>query len=143
MYLFNNCHNRRHADIYGSGAFFDLDTAGPQDTVAGRVANELAVEETCIVASLDITGDVTFDWYEFSREIVRPDEAGKPCHAYFGKHFKTETLSRDKAKRNAIYSFFLTSMGTSNDHRLCACNFSSGLQPNTRHAPDALSQCLS
>lgn len=111
MYLFNNCQNRPHADIYGSGAFFDLDTTGPQDKVAGRLANELVVGETCIVASLGITGDVTFDWYKFSREVVKPDDAGEPCHAYFGKHLKTETLSRDRAKRNAIYSKFFNVNG--------------------------------
>ena len=111
MYLFNNCQNRRHADLYGRDAFFDLNTTGPQEKAASRLANELAVGETCIVASLDITGDVTFDWHKFAREIVKPDDTGTPCHAYFGKRLKTETISRDKAKRDAIYSKFFNVNG--------------------------------
>lgn len=73
MYLFNNCHNRKHTSLYGSEAFFDLETTGPQAKVADRLANELAVGETCIVATPEITGDITFDWYRFSREIVKRD----------------------------------------------------------------------
>jgi hypothetical protein len=50
MYLFNNCHNRRHAAMYGSGAFYDLNTTGFQATLA----NNLPVGETwrgCFAAS--------------------------------------------------------------------------------------------
>jgi hypothetical protein len=75
------------------------------------LANELTAGETCVVASLDKTGDITFEWYKFSHEIVKPDDTGAPCHAYFGKHFKTETLSRDKARRNAVYSSFFNING--------------------------------
>jgi hypothetical protein len=72
----------------------------------------LDLGETCIVASLDIAGDITFDWYKFSREIVKPDDlTGQPYHAYFGEHFKTETLSRDEARRNAVYSKFFNVNG--------------------------------
>jgi hypothetical protein len=98
--------------MYGSGAFFDLERDDDyQAKVASRLANELTVGETCIIVSLDITGDITFDWYKFSHEIVKPDDRRVPCHVYFGEHSKTETLSRDEARRNAIYSKFFNVNG--------------------------------
>jgi hypothetical protein len=101
MYLFNNCHNRRHAAMYGSGAFYDLNTTGFQATLA----NNLPVGETCVVASRHPMG-ITFEWYKFSRERVRADDTGIPCRAFFGDRFKAETLSRGDAKRDGIYSRF-------------------------------------
>ena len=106
MLLFNNCRNRQHAEMFGTGAFFDLNTTGSQEKLARRLANELTAGETCIVASLDRTGEITFEWYKFTRESVKPDDTGTPCHAYFGKRFKTETLLRDRARRDSIYSKF-------------------------------------
>ncbi len=112
MYRFNNCHNRNHPDLYGNGAFFDLETTGRQAEVADRLANELTVGETCIVAAPDITDDITFDWYRFSREAVKRDrERNVDCHAYFGEHFKTETLSRANARRKPIYKEFFNVNG--------------------------------
>lgn len=112
MYLFNNCHNRRHAAMYGSGAFYDLNTTGFQATRA----NHLTHGETCVVASLDSTGDITFDWYKFSHETVKPDDTGTPCRAFFGNHFKTETLSRGDAMQDGIYSHFFDINGNFKRH---------------------------
>ena len=102
MYLFNNCHNRQHVAMYGNGAFYDLNTTGFQATLA----NNLPVDETCVVASRGAMDNITFDWYKFVREGVKRDNTGTPCRAFFGKHFKTETLARGKATRDGIYSRF-------------------------------------
>lgn len=59
MYLFNNCHDRKHPALYGPKAFFDLETSGYQARGADRVANELVPAEHCIVATRDMTGDIT------------------------------------------------------------------------------------
>ena len=112
MYLFNNCHNRPHAAMYGSGAFYDLSTTGFQATLA----NNLPVGETCIVASRDSMGDITFDWYKFSRETVKPDNTGTSCRAFFGDHFKTDTLSRGNALRDGVYSNFFDINGNLKRH---------------------------
>jgi len=111
-YLFNNCHNRQHAAMYGSGAFYDLDTTGFQATLA----NNLPVGETCVVASVEPTGEITFDWYKFLRETVKPDNTGTPCRAFFGDHFKTETLSRRDAKCDGMYSRFFDINGNFKPH---------------------------
>jgi hypothetical protein len=102
VHLFNNCHNRQHAAMYGSRAFYDLDTTGFQATLA----NNLPVGETCVVASLNSTGEIIFDWYKFSRETVKADDTGTPCRAFFGDHLKTETRSRGEAMRDGLYSRF-------------------------------------
>jgi len=112
MYLFNNCHERKHIFLYGRQAFFDLETTGPQAKVADRLVDVLAVGETCIVATPDIAGDITFDWYRFSREEVKLDpERNVPCHAYFGEHFDTATLSRVEARRRPPYAQFFNING--------------------------------
>lgn len=107
MYLFNNCRNRQHAAIYGSGAFYDLNTTGAQAAMAANVPSG----ETCIVASLNKMGDIVFDWYKFSHEAIKPDDTGTPCRAFFGEHFKTERLSRDEAMRDGVYSAFFDKNG--------------------------------
>jgi len=102
VYLFNNCHNRQHVAMYGNDAFYDLNTTGFQATLA----NNLPVDETCVVASRGPRDNVAFDWYRFVRETVKRDNTGVPCRAFFGKHFKTETLARREAIRDGIYSRF-------------------------------------
>lgn len=127
MYRFNNCHKRDHVDLYGKHAFFDLETTDRQAKVADRLARDLSVDETCIVATPQIRGDVTsdirFDSYRFSRSEVRRDrERNVDCHVYFGKDSKTETLSRANAKRHPIYKHFLMSKDTSSGHQHCVQN---------------------
>jgi hypothetical protein len=112
MYLFNNRHNRQHANLYGNGAFYDLSTTGSQAKVARRLADNLHVNETCIVASLDeTTGDITFDWFRFADERELQSDEPLPCHAYFGEHFDTATLSRSEARRHPVYSQFFNVKG--------------------------------
>jgi hypothetical protein len=93
--------------MYGSGAFYDLNTTGYQATVA----NNLPVGETCIVASLANDARINFDWYKFSRETVKPDDTRTPCRAFFGEHVKSETLSRGNAIRDGVYSKFFDKNG--------------------------------
>ena len=112
MYLFNNCHDLKHTALYGPNAFFDLETTGYQAKVADRLANELVPGEHCVVATLDMTGDITFDWYRFSRALMKPDsERNVNCHTYYGRHFNTETLSRTDAIRHHIYGQFFNVNG--------------------------------
>jgi hypothetical protein len=114
--LFNNSRKRNHVKLYGNDAFFDLETSGPQAKVADRLATELTVGETCVVATPDIqydtASDVTFDTYRFSRGAVKRDrERNVPCHAYFGKLSKTETMSRREAMKHPVYSQFFNING--------------------------------
>jgi hypothetical protein len=98
--------------MYGSGAFYDLDTTGYQATLA----NNLTKGESCVVASLAAVGRIDFDWYKFRREIVKPDNKGVHCRALFGNHFKSATLSRDKAREDGIYSRFFDKNGNFKRH---------------------------
>jgi len=107
MLLFNNCHNRPHEEMYGAGAFFDLDTTGHQATLA----NNLPAGEQCIVASVAADGRINFDWYRFSRERVKPDEKGQRARVFFGEPIKSETLSRRAAMRDSLYSRFFDKLG--------------------------------
>lgn len=93
--------------MYGSGAFYDLNTTGFQATLA----NNLPVGETCVVASRHQMSGITFDWYKFLREAVKADDTGIPCRVFFGRRFKSETLSRGDAMRDGIYSRFFAING--------------------------------
>ena len=62
--FFNNCHNRDHIALYGSGAFFDLMNSGRQATQA----RDLIPGQTCVVASNSDDGQLAFSWYSFTHE---------------------------------------------------------------------------
>src|SRR2546427_4401467 len=98
--------------MYGSGAFYDLNTTGFQATLA----NHLPVGETCLVASRAKDSRINFDWYKFLRETVKPDNTRTPCRVLFGEHFKSETLSRGDAMRDGVYSRFFDKNGNFKRH---------------------------
>ena len=104
---FNNCQRREHERIYGSGAFYDLNTVGYQATKA----NNLSVGQQCIVATPQKDGKIVFSWYEFLRELVKPDNKGHRYRVFFGKHIKSETLSKGDAARDGLYSTFFNKNG--------------------------------
>src|SRR5436305_105199 len=58
---FNNCHNRDHVALFGSGAFFDLGTTGRQ----GTQARDLQPGQPCVVAEWSPDKRIVFDWYSF------------------------------------------------------------------------------
>ena len=107
MLLFNNCRNRPHKQMYGTDAFFDLDTTGHQATLA----NNLPAGDQCVVASVANDGRIRFDWYKFTRESVKPDNRGERCRVFFGKSIKSEILSRSAARRDGLYSRFFDRLG--------------------------------
>jgi hypothetical protein len=112
MYLFNNCHDQKHPALYGPNAFFDLETSGYQAKVADRLERDLVPGDDCIVATQDVSGDITFDWYRFSRSLVKPDpERNVDCHAYYGEHFNSDTFSRADAMRHPVYRQFFNVNG--------------------------------
>jgi hypothetical protein len=93
MYYFNNSRRRPHGRLYGSGAFFDLNTTGVQR----RQARNLMPGEECIVATPDRDGAIVFSWFSFAREEMREDETGTPVRVLFGRHLKSERLSKGDA----------------------------------------------
>jgi hypothetical protein len=78
MVYFNNCHARDHAKIYGSGAFYDLNTTGFQATKA----KNLPVGERCIVATPSKDGKILFAHFSFVSELVRQDDTGRPYRVF-------------------------------------------------------------
>lgn len=109
---FNNCNRREHERIFGSGAFYDLDTVGYQATKA----NNLSVGQQCIVATPESDGQIAFRWYKFWREAVKPDDEGHPCRVFFGKPIKSDKLSKGDAARDGIYSTFFDKNGNFKRH---------------------------
>ena len=103
IYLFNNWRNRKHAVIFGEGAFFDLFLTGPQ----AKQARDLQVGQQCVVASKASDGKVAFDWYSFSHETTLPN-VSDPLHprsrVLFGQHIASDIVSRAEALRLKHYS---------------------------------------
>ena len=104
---FNNCQRREHERIYGSGAFYDLNTFGSQATKA----HNLGVGQQCIVATPEKDGMVVFSWYELLRESDMPDDKGDRYRVFFGKRIKSGTLSKGDAARDGLYSTFFDKNG--------------------------------
>jgi len=99
---FNNCRGRDHVAIYGDGAFFDLNTTGQQATKA----LDLPVGQECVVATKDVKGKITFNWYSLLRETILPDDTGSPCRVFFGELITSETVGNDRAVRLKRYAPF-------------------------------------
>jgi hypothetical protein len=106
LYLCNNCKNQPHENFYGSGAFYDIYTTDRQAVWA----DHLTSGDTCIVLSEPTKGQLTFDWFRFSHE-QRGRFDGKATRVFFGKRFKSQTLSRTDAMRDGIYSNFFKVTG--------------------------------
>ena len=107
MHLFNNCRNRDHKQIYGSKAFYDLNTTGHQATLA----NDLQRGDQCVVASVPTMGRVKFDWYRYTRDGVRPCETDRLCRVLFGVPIRSETLTRTAAINDGVYAKFFDKLG--------------------------------
>src|SRR6476659_5998232 len=106
MVLFNNCRNRRHEEIFGNGAIFDLYTTGRQ----GASATNLPQGEEVIVASKSANGGVDFNWYRLTDKQIGY-ENGIPCRVFFGHPIRLDTLSRQAATNDGLYSRFFDTLG--------------------------------
>ena len=80
--FFNNCGNRKHTQLYGGDAFFDLGTEGYE----GGLATSLRKGDLCIVASYNDARrtQVAFQWYEFVGVTMSKDEYGEPQRVFRG-----------------------------------------------------------
>jgi hypothetical protein len=104
---FNNCHNRDHVALFGSGAFFDLGRSGRQ----GSQARNLQPGQPCVVAEWAPDKLIVFDWYSFTYEALLPDEHGAPDRVFFGRLFASEALPKDDAARSERYAALFRSNG--------------------------------
>lgn len=104
---FNNCHNRDHVALFGSGAFFDLDTSGRQ----GTQARNLEPCQHCVVVERAPDKRLVFDWYSFAYEAILPNEHGAPDRVFFGRLFASEALPKEDAARSARYDALFRSNG--------------------------------
>ena len=104
---FNNCHNRDHVALFGSGAFFDLGTTGRQ----GTQARDLQPGQPCVVAERSPDKQLVFDWYSFSYEALLPDEHGEPDRVFIGRLFASETMAKVTAATSGRYAPLFRSTG--------------------------------
>ncbi len=105
---FNNCNGRPHACLFGSSAFFDLETSG----VNSNKARNLLPGQQCIVALYAESDDVVFHCYRFSRESVEVDtESGERVRVFHGDLQSTETMSKIAAARSDRYKCFFDKNG--------------------------------
>jgi len=104
---FNNCHNRDHVALFGSGAFFDLGTTGRQ----GLQARDLHPGQPCVVAEWAPDNRVVFDWYCFNYESLLRDEHGTPDRVFYGRLFASETMAKGEAATSGRYAPLFRSTG--------------------------------
>ena len=113
-FFFNNCHGREHARLFGSGAFFDLETTKDSQIRQGeKLITRLSAGDECIVATRATDGQMVFTSYSFDRVTDRPnpDHHGMPCSVFFGTAGTSETLSKGDAAQHPIYSVFFGKTG--------------------------------
>jgi hypothetical protein len=106
----SNLHGRKHQDIYGQGAFFDLNLTGRQ----ADMLKEMVPNTECVVASY---GDakrsmVVFAMYLFEREAICPTEGpGDSCRVFFGRLRKEVRLPKRDAANIPEYAPFFNKNG--------------------------------
>ena len=105
--FFNNCKGRKHSELYGDGAFYDLDRTGRYATVP----NDLRKGDVCVVATPESSCVIDFSWFAFSNEQVLPDEDGTNCSVLFGERIRSEKLPKIKAAETEPYSVFFNVKG--------------------------------
>ena len=106
----NNINGRRHENIYGQGAFFDLDLTDGQ----AKMIPAMIPEMECIVASYGdkLKSTVVFTTHVFLREAKCASERpGETCRVFFGRLIKTERMSKMDAKVDPRYAPFFNKLG--------------------------------
>lgn len=101
----NNLSGRKHAQIYGDGAFFDLDLTGRQATMLRGIAPNTV----CLVATYAdrAHSKVTISTYLLEREANCPSETpGEICRVFFGAKQREITLPRSEAPDHAEFAPF-------------------------------------
>jgi 5-methylcytosine-specific restriction endonuclease McrA len=108
---FNNCKNREHERLFGSGAFYDLEDTGIEATQAV----DLPIGQACVVATTATDNRVIFTWYSFFKERPLPERGNKQdrtrYRVFFGDRLVTETFSRAEAAAHPRYSTFFNVKG--------------------------------
>ena len=104
--LLNNCHGRDHRKLFGPQAFYDLDIkAAHRRQLPGVVRGT-----ECIVAGPEKDGAIEFGFYTFSCEALMPDKR-RYVRVLFGDFVRTETLTREEARKKRPFSLLFTSKG--------------------------------
>ena len=114
-FFLNNCHGRDHRDLYGDGAFYDLDT----DDRMATIVTEIEEGDECVVSTRDSdedqgpSGIIDFSWFTFSYQklLPVPDEVGTRCYVFFGNKFRCEQLSKSEAAKTELYEIFFNRLG--------------------------------
>jgi hypothetical protein len=111
--LFNNSRCRPHSQLFGAGAFYDLNQYGRQ----ANMATDLEPGQHCCVATPAEGDDIVFAWYCFSGErqvqdpAPRPDAPTTTVRVLFGEWLGSETLPRADAVTTAPYAAFFNVNG--------------------------------
>jgi len=101
---FNNCHNRDHVALFGSGAFFDLGTSGRQ----AAQARNLLQGQLCVVVERTTGERLAFGWYSFEIEVLLPPSDSSTHETFnrvfFGKLLASEEQTKSMAAHSRRYS---------------------------------------
>lgn len=108
---FNNCKNRPHEQLFGPGAFYDLNTTGVQ----ASQATDIEVGQPCVVATSADGDGVTFTWYSFLQERRRreqgKDASRERFRVFYGDNLTAETMTKTAASSHPRYNAFFNVKG--------------------------------
>jgi 5-methylcytosine-specific restriction endonuclease McrA len=108
---FNNCKNREHERLYGSGAFYDLCITGIQATQV----HDLPAGRPCVVVTTAPDNRGIFTWYSFRKERLLRERGNQQdrtrYRVFFGDRLMSETFSKEDAPVHPRYSAFFNVKG--------------------------------
>jgi len=111
--LFNNCKARPHTELYGPGAFYDLNLVGAQANMATNLQQGQHCCAATPVEKRNIKSDIIFHWFCFSHEQIMemPDKPGTTVRVFFGEWLGSERLPRAAAVAKEPYTWFFNVKG--------------------------------
>lgn len=106
--LLNNCANREHARLFPSVAFFDLYNRPPH---AG-LAEGLAPDTECMVASKVDDLTVRFTWYRFTHERIETAKGeSEAVRVFYGEELRSVTMPKAEAAATEPFAAFFDKRG--------------------------------
>jgi hypothetical protein len=108
--FFNNCRNRPHLELFGSGAFYDLNTTDVQ----AKQATNLSPGQDCVATTTAGDDQVKFTWYSFLVERLLGEQTGdgvEQFRVFFGTEVLAETMPKAEAASDPLYSPFFNVNG--------------------------------
>jgi hypothetical protein len=76
----------------------------------------------CIVATTAKDKHITFSWFSFLHEEIKPDDTGVTCRIFYGKFIKSDNYLKMDAAQTKPYAAFFDINGNFKRQSVIVCD---------------------